>query len=29
MGSQSQKDIQDEIAIFEEKKCDQSEIKMV
>jgi hypothetical protein len=29
MGSLSQKDIQDELAIFEEKKCDQSEIKMV
>ncbi len=29
MGNQSEKDIKDEIAIFEEKKCDQSEIKMV
>jgi FAD synthase len=29
MGIQSKKDIKDEIAIFEEKKCDQSEIKVV
>jgi FAD synthase len=29
MGIQSEKDIKDEIAIFEEKKCDQSEIKVV
>ncbi len=29
MGNQSEKDIKDEITIFEGKKCDQSEIKMV
>jgi FAD synthase len=29
MGIESEKDIKDEIAIFEEKKCDQSEIKVV
>ena len=29
MGNQSEKGIKVEIAIFEEKKCDQSEIKML
>ena len=29
MGIQSEKDIKDEIALFDEKKCDQSEIKTV